>query len=75
MCKRLPLSIKVLYVILLFYSGGYCELSEIEMRDLKPNLDFNLDQRFLLYTWDFNEVQCYGSPEAKFPPPTNNCKN
>ncbi|KAF0725765.1 Uncharacterized protein FWK35_00031101, partial [Aphis craccivora] len=51
----------------LSYFGGYCELSDIEMRDLKPNQHFSLDQQFLLYTWDFNEVHCFSSPVAKYP--------
>lgn len=59
---------------MVFYSGGYCELSDIEMRDLKPNQDFNLDQRFLLFTWDFDEVHCFGSPSPKVPPPTSSCE-
>lgn len=44
------------------------------MRDLRPNQDFTLDKKFVLFTWDFDEVHCFGggSPGAKFPP-TNNC--
>lgn len=49
-------------------------MSDIEMRDLKPNQDFSLDERFLLYTWDFNEVQCFSAPVAKYPS-SNGCKN
>lgn len=41
------------------------------MRDLKPNQDFSLDPRFLMYAWDFNEVRCFSSPAAKFPPANN----
>ncbi|XP_015363152.1 PREDICTED: uncharacterized protein LOC107161309 isoform X1 [Diuraphis noxia] len=52
----------------LSYFGGYCELSDIEMRDLKPNQHFSLDQQFLLYTWDFSEVHCFSSPVAKYSP-------
>ncbi|VVC46129.1 PAN/Apple domain [Cinara cedri] len=56
----------------LSYFAGYCELSDIEMRDLKPNQDFSMDQQFLLFTWDFNQVHCFGlTPVAKVPP-TNN---
>uniref|UniRef100_A0A2S2R1U8 Apple domain-containing protein n=1 Tax=Sipha flava TaxID=143950 RepID=A0A2S2R1U8_9HEMI len=52
----------------LSYFEGYCELSDIEMANLKPNQDFTLDQQFLLFAWDFSEVHCFGSPAAKFPP-------
>lgn len=48
-------------------------MSEIEMRDLKPNQDFTTDQRFLLYSWDFNNVHCL-TATAKFPP-VNSCKD
>lgn len=50
-----------------FSSGGYCELSDVELRDLKPYQAFNADDRFLLFTWDFDERQCFSSPAAKFP--------
>ncbi|XP_050426859.1 uncharacterized protein LOC126837103 [Adelges cooleyi] len=53
----------------LSYFGGYCDMSDIEMRDLRPNQDFSEDQRFLLFTWDFNEIQCYVSPVGKLPRP------
>lgn len=49
-------------------------MSDIEMRDLKPNQDYSLDQQFLLFAWDFNKANCYGSPGAKLPP-TNNCED
>lgn len=67
------LSFFFLFSIFIF-SGGYCELSDIELRDLRPNKDYNVDQRFRLYTWDFDDHRCYGSPKIEYPAiGTNSC--
>lgn len=48
------------------HSQGRCELSDIEMRDLKPNQNFALDKKFLLFSWDFDEAHCFGGSPPGF---------
>lgn len=49
------------------FRSGHCELSDIELRDLKPGLDFVQQDSYWLFSWDFTNPKCYTSPT--FMPP------
>lgn len=64
------------YIVPSFCSQGYCELSDIEMRDLRPNQDYIMDQQFLMYAWDLNAANCFSPiPPPGLFTPVNSCKH
>ncbi|XP_054281057.1 uncharacterized protein LOC128998749 [Macrosteles quadrilineatus] len=48
----------------LSYRGTTCELSAIELRDLRPGYDFVHDRDFWLFSWDFSDARCYVPPSG-----------
>lgn len=50
--------------------GTTCELSAIELRDLRPGYDFVHDREFRLFSWDFADARCYVPPSGTPPPPS-----
>nr|XP_018917639.1 PREDICTED: uncharacterized protein LOC109044389 [Bemisia tabaci] len=53
----------------LSYRSGNCELSDIELRDLRPDVDFAKDEHYWLHSWDFTDARCYVPPAGKIPYP------
>ncbi|KAG8265666.1 hypothetical protein J6590_089963, partial [Homalodisca vitripennis] len=51
--------------------GTTCELSAIELRDLRPGHDFSQDRGdFWLFSWDFADARCYVPPAGTPPTPS-----
>ncbi|KAI5699733.1 hypothetical protein M8J75_007770 [Diaphorina citri] len=46
----------------LSYRSGKCELSDIELRDLRPEVDYTHDDNYWLFSWDFTDARCYVPP-------------
>lgn len=46
-------------ILCCFFRSGHCELSDIELRDLKPEYDFTRDDSYWLFSWDFTNPKCY----------------
>lgn len=49
------------------YWSGHCELSDIELRDLRPGHDFTQHDTYWLFSWDFTNPRCF---TPTFKPPT-----
>ncbi|XP_065206195.1 uncharacterized protein LOC135835727 isoform X2 [Planococcus citri] len=41
------------------YWSGHCELSDIELRDLRPGQDFTQHDSYWLFSWDFTNPRCF----------------
>lgn len=49
-----------------FRRSGHCELSDIELRDLRPGHDFTQHDTYWLFSWDFTNPRCF-TPTFKPP--------
>ncbi|KAL1455335.1 hypothetical protein WDU94_009438 [Cyamophila willieti] len=46
----------------LSYRAGKCELSDIELRDLRPDVDYTHEDNYWFFSWDFTDSRCYVPP-------------